>query len=294
MADLPSGFWSGWIIAFTGFSIMGFMWLVLSVYFGSDAQKAPPPEKDPVWDTDLREGHASPPMWWFWMLFGTLIVSLVYLMFFPGLGSYGGIFNWSQGKRLMTAFDDFDASFFEVRTEIAEMSVAEIQNDRNLMDVAERIFKRECAACHGPEGYGQANMFPNLHDLDWQWGGSPEQIEATLLNGRRANMIAWQQVLGDEGVINVADYVISLSDGVPDSHPGKAQFEQMCAACHGADGAGNQALGAPRLSDEIWLYGGDVQSVRQTLREGRFGVMPAFGERLDATQIKLLVALLAR
>lgn len=292
MADMPTGFWSGWIIVLTLFSLAGVAWLVWSIYYGRDLQEES--EVEPVWDENLEEGHNPPPLWWFWMLFGAMIFSLIYLMFFPGLGNYSGILNWSQGKRVAESYEDFQANFADARAAIVEMSLAEIQNDLGLMDTAERIFRRECAACHGPEGRGQASMFPNLHDVDWQWGASPEQIEQSIRGGRRANMIAWQAVLGDEGVNDVADYVVNLNEGVDDSHPGQPAYQQNCAACHGPDGAGNPILGAPRLSDDIWLYGGDIAAVTETLEQGRFGVMPAFGERLDDAQIKLLIALLAR
>ncbi len=291
-ADMPSSFWSGWIIVLTVLSLIGLAWLILSVYFAkSDEGKH---DVEPVWDGSLREGASAPPMWWFWMLFASLVFTLIYLMLFPGLGSYEGLLNWSQGKRMVMAYDNFDENFAETRQAIVDNSIAEIQNDLDLMQTAERIFKRECAACHGPEGRGQASLFPNLHDVDWQWGGSAEQIETSIRAGRNANMIAWGAVLGDAGIDNVASYVDQLSSGADGNHPGKTQYEQMCAACHGVDGAGNPMLGAPKLSDDIWLYGGTLEDIKTTLRNGRFGIMPAFEKRLDDTQIRLLVALLAR
>lgn len=292
MADMPSGFWSGWIIVLTLFSLAGVAWLVWSIYYGRDLKEES--EVEPIWDNNLEEGHNPPPLWWFWMLFGAMIFSLVYLMFFPGLGNYSGILNWSQGSRVAESYEDFQANFATAREEIVEMSLPELQNNLHLMDTAERIFRRECSACHGPEGRGQANMFPNLHDVDWQWGGSVEQIEQTIRGGRNANMIAWQGMLGDEGVNEVAEYVLTLDEGGDDSLPGQARYQQNCAACHGPSGDGNPMLGAPRLSDDIWLYGGSLETVKATIAHGRFGVMPAFNERLDDAQIKLLIALLAR
>ncbi|MFT4861989.1 MAG: cytochrome c oxidase cbb3-type subunit 3 [Pseudohongiellaceae bacterium] len=291
-ADMPSSFWSGWIIVITVSSLIGLAWLILSVYFAKvdDTKQI----VEPIWDESLREGSSAPPMWWFWMLFASLVFTLIYLMLYPGLGSYGGLLNWSQGKRMVDAYENFDANFADARAAIVDMSLAELQNDLELMQVAERIFKRECSACHGPEGRGQASLFPNLHDVDWQWGGSPEQIETSIRAGRNANMIAWGAVLGDKGIDKVAPYVQQLSSGPAADHPGKVQFEQMCAACHGIDGGGNPALGAPNLSDDIWLYGGSLEIIKATLHNGRFGVMPAFNARLDDTQIKLLVGLLAR
>ena len=291
-ADLPSGFWSGWIILITLLSLAGVAWLVWSLYFGKDIDEHP--EVEPVWDSNLREGLNAPPMWWFWMIFAALVFSLMYMMLFPALGSNSGFLNWSQGKRVAESYESFDANFAEARAEIAEMSLAEIQNDLELMDTAERIFRRECSVCHGPDGRGQANLFPNLHDVAWQWGGSEQQIEQTIRGGRNANMLAWQAMLGDEGVNNVAEYVLTLADGGDASLPGQASFQQFCAACHGPDGAGNPTLGAPRLSDDIWLYGGDLETVRATIANGRFGVMPSFDHRLDDIQIKLLLALLVR
>src|SRR5690606_32391596 len=134
------------------------------------------------------------------------------------------------------------------------------------------------------------NLFPNLRDADWQWGGSAEQIEQTLRNGRKAVMIPWQAVLGDEGVANLADYVRTLAGGGAPGHAGETQYQQLCAACHGPSGDGNPALGAPRLNDAQWLYGGDASSVRNSIAQGRNGEMPAFGEKLDDLQIRLLVA----
>jgi len=293
MADLPSVFWSGWIAVLTLVSLAAMVWLVWSIYFGRDAGHGS--ESGPVWDGNLREGNRPPPMWWFWLLFGSLIFSIIYLMLFPGLGAFPGMLNWSQGSRVAESYDEYEARFAGARAEIAAMSLAEIQNERGLMAVAERIFRRECAVCHGPEGRGQANLFPNLFDVDWQWGGGEEQIRQSIRGGRNAVMVGWAPVLGGEGIEQAGEYVLSLAGGVDEDHPGKAAYDQNCAVCHGADGGGNILLGASRLSDPVWLYGGDRESIRETLTHGRFGVMPAFDEqRLDDTQLQLILALLVR
>ncbi len=292
MADLPSGFWAGWIAVVTLVSLAAVAWLTYSLYFHADGSEEM--EEEPVWDGDLREGNKAPPMWWFWLIFAAMIFTLFYLMLYPGLGSYEGLLNWSQGSRVAEAYENFEENFAEARSTATEMSLAEIQNDLALMETAERIFHRECAACHGPEGRGQAALFPNLHDVDWQWGSTPEQIEQTIRGGRNAQMIAWGSILGEERVNQVAEYVQTLSQNSSESHPGQAIYQQNCAACHMPDGSGNPLLGAPRLSDDIWLYGGDLDTIKDTLTFGRFGVMPAFGQRLDDLQIKLLVALLVR
>lgn len=292
MADLPSGFWSGWIIVLTLVSLAGLAWLTISIYFSDDPGHEPGSE--PVWDKDLREGNRPPPLWWFWLLFASLVFSLVYLMLFPGLGAFSGFLNWSQGSRVAESYEEFRVNFAEVRENIAASSLVEIQNDLDLMETADRLFRRECSACHGPEGRGQAALFPNLMDVDWQWGATAEQIEQTIRAGRRASMIAWEPALGAEAVQRVSDYVLLMDQANAQSHPGRAIYEQNCSACHGPDGSGNQLLGAPRLNDDIWLYGGDPESVRASIAGGRFGEMPAFDSRLDDVQIRLLVALLAR
>lgn len=294
MADLPTGFWSGWIIVLTLVSLAALLWLTISIYFGADANKKPDPDTEPVWDNDLREGSNAPPLWWFWLLLATLVFSLVYLMLFPGLGSYPGLLNWSQGSRVATSYENYEQNFAEVRAEIAASSLAVIQNDLGLMQTAERIYKRECSACHGPDARGQASLFPNLSDVDWQWGSSTEQIEQTIRAGRNANMLAWQPILGDDNVDLVASYILQMGDSGSASHAGKVVYDQNCAACHANDGTGNELLGAPNLADDIWLYGGDLEIVKASIASGRTGVMPAFAERLDDMQIKLLVAMLAR
>lgn len=292
MADLPSGFWAGWILVITLVSLAAVAWLVWSIYFGRDKKEES--EVEPIWDNNLAEGHNPPPLWWFWLLFAAMVFSLFYLILFPGLGSNTGLLNWSQGKRVADSYQNFAASFADVRGAVVAMELEELHGDPELMATAERIYRRECSVCHGPEGRGQANLFPDLHNGEWQWGGTPAQIEQTLRAGRRANMIAWQSILSAEVIGDVSGYVMTLNEGGDEAHPGKAMYEQNCAACHGVDGAGNEMLGASRLNDDIWLYGGDFDSIRDTLLYGRTGEMPAFGERLDDFQIRLLVAWLSR
>ncbi len=291
MSDLPSGFWSGWVIVLTLFTLVGLAWLVLSVYFhpGADHDST----NEPVWDTDLREGSNATPLWWFWMLLGAMVFSLGYLILYPGLGSYSGLLNWSAGSRLVASTESFDQRFNPQRAAVATASLEEIQNDSELMATAERIFQRECSACHGPEGRGQAALFPNLMDVDWLWGSTPDQIEQSIRNGRQALMPAWETAIGADNVSSVADYVQNMNS-VADSHQGKAVYDQYCVACHGSDGSGNDLLGAPNLADSNWLYGATQDSIVESIAKGRNGVMPAFAERLDDMQMHLLVAMLAR
>lgn len=291
MADMPNDFWSGWIVILTVVSFVGLGWLVLSVYFlGDDGSHADP---EPVWDQDLREGSTPAPIWWFWLIFAAMIFSVIYLMLYPGLGSFSGALEWSQGHQVQMNYDRFADEFGEIRDDIGAQTLPQLQADDQMMQVAQGVFNRNCAVCHGPEAEGQANLFPNLRSGHWQWGGDPAQIEATIRDGRQAFMMPWADVIG-ENVDTVAEYVLALGTDAAEGHAGQETFNSFCSACHGADGSGNPMLGAPSLADDNWLYGGDMASVVTSIAEGRNGIMPAFGERLDDLQVKLLVAWLLR
>ncbi len=292
MADLPTAFWGGWIAIITSVSFVGLGWLIFSIYFaaGDEHEEA----DGPVWDENLREGSNPAPMWWFWMILSLMVFSVLYLMLYPGLGSYKGALKWSQGGHLNESISDYESEFGGIRKLIAEAQLKTLQADDALMSSAQRVFDRNCAVCHGYDAAGQASHFPNLTDATWQWGGTPTLIERSIRDGRNAVMIGWSQVLGDEGVEQVAGYVKLLGEGNADGHPGQARYNQLCVACHGIDGFGNAALGAPNLADDIWLYGGSDEALKFSIANGRLGEMPAFGERLDDTQIRLLLALLTR
>ena len=292
MADMPNDFWSGWVIVLTVLSFAGLAWLVLSVYFLNRSGERE--EVDTVWDGDLREGSHPAPMWWFWMILAAMVFSVVYLMLYPGLGSFEGALRWSQGHRVEHSYHDYDAAFGAERARIAALPLAELQANPKLMRTAAGIFARNCAACHGLEAQGQASLFPSLIDEAWQWGGTPEQVEQTIRQGRRAVMVPWRAALGEQGVAQVADYVLALGGGEVAGHPGEAAFRQFCSACHGPDGSGNPLLGAPSLRDADWLYGGSREAVMTSVSEGRNGEMPAFESRLDDFQIRLLTAWLTR
>ena len=289
MPELPSDFWTGWIATITVVSLAGLGWLVYSVYFAADTQAD---EDSPVWDGELREGEHPAPMWWFWLIFASLVVSVLYLMLYPGLGSHAGALRWSQGGELERSIAAFESEFGLARRLAADATIEELAQDRALMASAMRVYDRNCAVCHGYDAKGLTPYFPDLTDNAWQWGGSVEQIEQSIREGRHAVMVGWLAVIGEDGVDQLADYTLALSRGAAQNHPGESAYAQFCAACHGGDGAGNPLLGAPNLTDDIHLYGGDIAAIRHSIAVGRSGQMPAFAERLDDTQIRLLVALL--
>jgi cytochrome c oxidase cbb3-type subunit III len=294
MANLPSDFWGGWVAVITIISLIGLAWLVYSVYFAkrSDADVA-----HQVWDETLREGTATAPLWWFWLIVALLAFTVVYLMLYPGLGSYRGTLQWSQGGRLAESTARYDAEFGPARAKLAATDAQALRGDGAVLRSAASVFRNNCAACHGESADGQAKTFPSLTDHEWQWGGDTAQLEQTITAGRQAVMPPFQAVLGDTGISAVADYVISLSRVEPGRMglaEGKRLFDLYCTACHGADAGGNTALGAPPLNNGSWLYGGSTLDVRRTLALGRNGVMPAFATRLEPAQIRMLVALLGQ
>lgn len=288
MPTVASGFWSGWVVVLTVVSAAGLLWLVLSVYFNRHAAAHGPNE---VWDETLREGSAPAPLWWFWFIVALLAASVVYLMLYPGLGTHRGVLDWSQGGQIAASRARFAETFGADRERVARSSIADLQLDEAALRSGWHLFNNHCSACHGSDARGQANQFPNLANDRWQWGGSEREITDTITRGRLAVMPPWQVALGDEGVTAVAEYVRAIAAGNPPADSEGARiYQTTCIACHGADGSGLAALGAPSLKDPEWIYGGSLEDIRATIANGRNGQMPAFGERLDATQIKLLTA----
>ena len=293
MADMPTGFWSGWIAVVTLVSLAALGWLVFSIYFSKDGQEE---GEAHVWDETLTEGSNPAPMWWFWLILATMVFSVIYLMLYPGLGSYKGALKWSQGGRLDESFTSYSEQFGKDRERIANATLIALRGDLAIMASARRIFDRKCGICHGSDASGQASRFPSLVDDEWQWGGDPAQIEQTIRGGRQAVMIGWQAMLGDDGVEAVSRYVLGLGkEGqAQDGGQGQTLYMQNCIACHGATGDGNVLLGAPSLVNDVWLYGGSLEDVRHSIALGRNGFMPAFDDRLDDTQIRMLIAWLTR
>ena len=290
---MPTEFWSGWIIVLTLGSLAGLAWLVFSIYFSNHNAAE---FKSPTWDETLQEGNNSPPMWWFWMILTALIISVVYLMLYPGLGSFSGALKWSQSGRLDKKLVLYAYEHADINKKILQSPISELQNNSEYMDSAKRLFMQNCAACHGIHGQGQAMTFPSLIDDDWQWGNTEAELEQTIRHGRQAVMVGWLAVIGEEGVTQVADYVKDMTATAhsPSAEKGMAIYQQFCFACHGQQGEGNPALGAPNLTDDIWLYGDSDTQLHTSIAKGRSGVMPAFDKRLSDAQIKMLVAWLTR
>ncbi len=241
----------------------------------------------------LREGVRNLPLWWILMSAAMFIAGFAYLFLYPGFGNHKGYLGWTSHGQLAretaTNVARLDATF----QRFDKYTVEQLAGDREALAMGEVLFRDNCAACHGREAHGNPLLgAPNLTDNDWLYGGDGKTILTSILDGRRGAMPAWGPQFGDAGVENLANYVLSLSGAPHDATKalaGKALFT-VCAACHGPEGKGNPALGAPNLTDAIWLYGGDLETVETTIREGRGGVMPSWRARIGENDARVIAA----
>ncbi len=274
-------------------NIAALVWLLASVRRRRGETAGTSETTGHIWDEDLQELNNPLPRWWLWLFILTVIFGLGYLVIYPGLGNYAGTAGWSSQKQHLDQTVKANAVLARTLAPFEHQSVTALASDADALRVGRNLFMNNCAACHGSDARG-APGFPNLTDKDWLFGGTPEAIVQTISYGRTSIMPAWHDVLGgDAGVEDVMAYVLSLSGRhVPagDVENGRAKFATICAACHGADGRGNQTLGAPNLTDQIWLNGGAITTVRETISRGRQAAMPAQLERLGETRVKLLAA----
>jgi cytochrome c oxidase cbb3-type subunit 3 len=260
------------------------------------------------WD-GLRELNTPLPRWWLWLFYATIVWAIGYWVVYPAWpllsNSTQGLFGWHSRAAVMTDLDRLKLERGPMMDKLAKASVAEIIADPLLLDFARAqgrvAFADNCAACHGLGGAG-AKGYANLDDDDWLWGGKIEQVEQTIRHGVRSgdkddhegNMPAFgrDNILKANEISAVADYVGSLS-GLPtergiDLGLGKKVFADNCAVCHGPEGKGNREVGAPNLTDQIWLYGSDKETIMQGIRNGRGATMPAWNNRLSDPVIKAL------
>jgi cytochrome c oxidase cbb3-type subunit 3 len=245
-----------------------------------------------VWDVDLVEMNNPLPRWWMWLFVMTVVFAAVYLAFYPGLGSNPGTLKWSSLGQYEAEQAKAREAMVPVYATYVTMTAEALAQDAKAMGIGERLYLNNCAQCHGSNARGSKG-FPNLTDNDWLYGGTHEAIKTTLTNGRMGNMPPMAAAVGTaEDVRNLANYVLSLSDSPHNSvaaQLGKPKFG-VCAACHGADGKGNQALGAPNLTDKIWLHGWGEQAIVQIVTNGKVNQMPAQASRLTPEQIHVLGA----
>ncbi|CAM4284080.1 cytochrome-c oxidase, cbb3-type subunit III [Comamonas aquatilis] len=291
MSDFINNFWSVYVAAITLLGIIGCLLLLLVV-----ARKKVVSSADNttghVWDGDLRELNNPMPKWWMGLFLITIIFSLGYLAAYPGLGAFTGKLDWTQtgayDKEVAKARADLEPMY----AKFVSMPTEEMAKDSQAMAIGERLFMNNCAQCHASDAHG-SKSFPNLADGDWLYGGTPEKIRETITNGRTGVMPPMAAAVGSsEDVRNLANYVLSLSGSPHDTvraSQGKSKFV-ACAACHGVDGKGNQALGAPNLTDDIWLHGWGEAAIVNIVNNGKHNEMPTQKDKLTEAQIAVLAS----
>jgi cytochrome c oxidase cbb3-type subunit 3 len=258
------------------------------------------------WD-GIKELNNPLPKWWLYLFYATIAVSVVMWILFPSwpgfTGHFGGVLGYSQRETVQRDIEAARAGQLGFLDRVEQASLEEITQQSDLLNFAiaggRAAFGDNCATCHGQGGAGQSGGFPSLADDSWLWGGDLESIHQTLLYGIRfdhedtrfSEMPAFGEILGPEEIDAVAEYVLSLSGQAENEEAAKQGaeiFAEQCAACHGEAGEGMVELGAPRLSDQIWLYGGTKEQVVAQIRQPQHGVMPAWVDRLDPETIKML------
>ncbi|MEC5397642.1 cytochrome-c oxidase, cbb3-type subunit III [Uliginosibacterium sp. H1] len=290
MSDFVSEFWHYYVAGLTILSLLYCAWVLAS---NMTRRKAGPVElHGHVWDEDLQEYNNPLPRWWLYLFWLTLIFSLGYFLLYPALGTSAGRLGWtSKGEyeaEMARAAERYDPIF----DKYLKQDLQAVAADPEAQAMGQRLFLTYCAQCHGADARGSRG-FPNLADGDWLHGGTPEAIKTTITQGRTGVMPPLGAALGGEGTKDVANYVRSLSGLAHDSlraQRGRELFAQNCVACHGADGKGNVALGAPNLSDRTWLYGSSEAVIIETISKGRQNQMPAFHDLLGDSKVHLLSA----
>ncbi|MGD9835776.1 MAG: cytochrome-c oxidase, cbb3-type subunit III [Piscinibacter sp.] len=290
MSDFINNGWSVYVAAVTIIGLVAC--LALLIVASKRKVMAQDNTTGHVWDGDLRELNNPLPRWWMGLFVITVVFSALYLVLYPGLGSFGGKLGWSSTGQWEAEQAKAQATMAPLYAKFTSQPAEALAKDPQAMAIGERLFINNCAACHGSDAKGSKG-FPNLTDGDWLYGGDHEKIKETITAGRQGAMPPMAAAVGTaEDVKNVANYVLSLSGSAHNAlaaQLGKEKFG-ACAACHGADGKGNQALGAPNLTDKIWLHGGGEQAVVAMINNGKTNVMPAQASRLTPEQIHVLGA----
>ena len=291
MSDFINNFWSVYVAGITLISIFACL-VLLIVTARAKVSTSSDNTTGHVWDEDLRELNNPMPRWWVWLFVITIVFGVAYLLAYPGLGSYAGKLQWTQEESHAVEVQKANEQLQPLYAKFTTMTVEDVANDPEAMGIGQRLFLNNCAQCHGSDARGNKG-FPNLTDSDWLYGGAPENIKETIINGRFGLMPPQAEAVGTaDDVRNVANYVLSLSDSPHDplrASQGQAKFV-ICAACHGADAKGNTLIGAPNLTDKIWLHGAGEQAIIDIVNNGKMNEMPAQASKLTPAQIDVLTA----
>ena len=287
MSDFVSEFWNMYVIVITAGSVLA---CALLLYMQSKATFTPGKTMGHVWDETLEEYNNPMPSWWSWLFVGTVIFAIVYFALYPGMGNFKGVLGWSSVGAHKIEVDKMEATVKPLFDKYMAMDVKAVAGDKQAMEMGKRLYLTYCMQCHGADARG-AKGFPNLTDSDWLYGGEPDMIKETLNNGRMGVMPPHAQ-LGADTVKDLANFVRSLS-GLPNDSvraaKGKEAFASAgCSGCHGPDAKGMHAIGAPNLTDKVWLYGSSEATITETINGGRQNKMPAWKEFLGDGKIHLL------
>lgn len=241
---------------------------------------------------EIREGVHRLPLWWIVLSFAMFFAGFIYLILYPGFGNTRGILDWTAHREHDEAVVVNDTRLEPLLQRVAGMTGEQVAGDAGAVKLGERLFVDNCAACHGRAGHGNPLLgAPDLTDADWLYGGADQDITMSIRNGRSGVMPAWG-ALGEATVKNLVQYVLKLSGQSHDAEAataGETAFMGTCIACHGPEGKGNPLLGAPNLSDDVWLYGATPEAIGISIRDGRQGHMPAWSPRLSDAEIHVLV-----
>lgn len=291
MSDFTSDFWDLYVSVITVVSIIA-CGVLLKL---NSVRKVTAAEADTtghVWDEDLKEYNNPLPRWWIWLFYITIVFSLAYLVVYPGLGRFAGTYKWTSSGQYEEEVKKADAAFGALYARYAGQDIRQVAADPAARAIGQKLFLNYCSQCHGSDARG-GRGFPSLADGDWLFGGEPETIKESIANGRTGMMPPFGAVLGEEGVKDVAHLVRSFSALTHDSiraARGKEKFATLCAACHGQDGKGNRQIGAPNLTDGIWLYDSREATLVEGVTNGHHDVMPAHKELLGDTKVHILAA----
>jgi cytochrome c oxidase cbb3-type subunit 3 len=294
MSDFVNGFWGIYI---TVIVVCGFVGLAVLLISQSKTSVKPGQQAETmghVWDEDLQEYNNPLPRWWMMLFYLTLIFGAVYLVLYPGLGTWPGLRGWTSVGQYQQERAEAEAKYLPMYNKYLQMDLKAVAADSQAHDMGQRLFQTYCVQCHGSDARG-AKGFPNLVHHDWQYGGDPKTIETTILYGRHGQMPAFGAAFGEDKVKDVANYVLSLSGRKHDAARaarGEETFKTICAACHGPDGHGNPQIGAPNLTHPsgVWLYGGTEKTIIETVTNGRNGQMPTWKDFLGEGKVHLLAA----
>jgi len=292
MSDFVDGFWSYYVAGISVLGIIWCLWLIFSQRKWLGTRTVKVEDTGHVWDGDLRELNNPVPRWWTIMYVGMCIFGFGYLILYPGLGSYPGKLGFTTQEEIKQDQAAQDAAVKPVFAKYASMDIPAIAADKEAQVIGQRLFLNNCAQCHGSDARG-SKSFPNLVEGDSMYGREPATIQETITNGRNGVMPGFKDGMSPQVAGDIAQYVRSLSGLASDSIRvirGKREYQNFCVACHGAEGKGNKALGAPNLTDDVWLYGSSENEIVNGIMNGRNNRMPAQAQKLTPEQIKMLTA----